>query len=97
MIRIPIQANWSGKSLKKMKPRVVAPTISRYWNGAICAAPKRLAARAINMCPIVAMIASNASKDHSNLSGNVTARKRTSINAPTAKAPVKNIAPKRPA
>ena len=97
MMKIPIQLNWLGKSPKKIKPRVVAPTISRYWNGAICAAPKRLAARAINMCPMVAMTASNTSKDHSIRSGTVITRKLTFINAPAAKAPVKKIAPKKPA
>ena len=97
MMRIPSHSNWLGKSPKKIKPKVVAPTISRYWNGAICAAPKRLAARAINMCPMVAMTASNESKDHSILSGNVITKKLTSINAPAAKAPVKKIAPKKPA
>ena len=51
MIATPNQVSGSGKSPKKIKPSVVAPTISTYWNGAICPAPIRRAARATKTCP----------------------------------------------
>ena len=51
---IPTKAGYEGMSLKIKYPRIVAPTISRYWKGASKLAGAFVVANTIIRCPIIA-------------------------------------------